>query len=69
MTRPFPHQQTRALARALHAGEPLTCPECAVPLDRRPVPPRPDVSYVRDRVVVVCPSCHAAAVLDWRERP
>lgn len=36
-------------------------------MDRREVPPRPDVSYVRDRVWVVCPRCHAAAVLDRRE--
>jgi len=47
-------------------GAPLSCPHCLVPLDRRPVPPRADVSYVRDRVWVTCPSCQSSVVLDLK---
>lgn len=64
---PFTDAETHELARALVSGAPLTCPHCAIPLDRRSVPPRPDVSYVRDRVLVVCSKCHRNAVLDRRE--
>lgn len=56
----------REIERAFRADEALVCPDCAVALDRRPVPPRPDVSYVRDRLWLVCPSCHASLVLDRR---
>lgn len=66
MSKPFPAEAARALERALHAGEPLDCPDCRVALDQRAVPPRTDVSYVRDRVWLVCPSCHATVVLDRR---
>jgi len=69
MPHAFSHDETHALGRALLAGEPLACPRCVVPLDLRPVPPRPDVSYVRDRIWVNCPSCHRTAVLDRREGP
>jgi hypothetical protein len=69
MREPFSPGEARALAAALDAGRPLTCPRCATPLDRRPVPPRRDVSYVRDRLWLVCPSCHATGVLDRRETP
>lgn len=63
----FSHDECHALARAVDEGLVPSCPRCAVPLDRRDVPPRPDVSYVRDRVWVICPSCHRTAVLDRRE--
>ena len=49
---------------AFRAGDPLTCPRCRIALDVRPVPPRADVSYVRDRLLVVCSSCHGTHVLD-----
>ncbi|HSW29496.1 MAG TPA: hypothetical protein VLH75_08455 [Longimicrobiales bacterium] len=65
----FSPGETRALAAALDAGRPLTCPRCATLLDRRPVPPRRDVSYVRDRLWLVCPLCQATGFLDRRETP
>ena len=49
---------------AFRAGDALTCPRCGTALDVRPVPPRADVSYVRDRLLVVCSSCHGIHVLD-----
>lgn len=69
MPEAFTHDEIHGLGRALEAEQELRCPRCAVPLDRRAVPPRRDVSYVRDRVWVVCPTCHRTAVLDRREVP
>jgi hypothetical protein len=67
MREPFFPDEVRAIARALAEGRPLTCPRCSTALDRRPVPPRRDVAYVRDRIWVVCPGCHSTGVLDRRE--
>ncbi|MDX1495173.1 MAG: hypothetical protein R3253_13985 [Longimicrobiales bacterium] len=64
---PFTEGERRALGAALRAGEALLCPRCATRLDQRPVPPRTDVSYVRDRAWVSCPSCHRSAVLDRKQ--
>jgi len=63
----FTHEEERSLAEALHAGGELLCSRCEVVFDERPVPPRQDVSYVRDRVWLVCPSCHRTVVLDRRD--
>lgn len=63
----FTEQEGRGLSRALEAGEVPACPRCAVPMDRRAVPPRRDVSYVRDRMWLVCPVCHRTIVLDRRD--
>jgi uncharacterized protein YbaR (Trm112 family) len=59
-------EQQRALERAQGRGEALACPACGSALDRRAVPPRPDVSYVRDRLWLACPSCHRSVVIDRR---
>lgn len=69
MTHPadFEPDDQRALRLAFREGAPLVCPLCDVALDRRPVPPRRDVSYVRDRLWVNCPSCHRRVVLDRRQ--
>lgn len=63
----FSAQEARTLAAALEAGVAPACPRCSTPLDRRAIPPRRDVSYVRDRVWLVCPRCHASGVVDRRE--
>jgi hypothetical protein len=65
----FTPTEARALAVALEEGRPLACPRCSALLDRRAVQPRPDVSYVRDRTWLVCPTCHATGFLDRRETP
>jgi hypothetical protein len=62
----FTHEQVRDLERAVREGAHPACPLCAVPLDERGVPPRGDVSYVRDRVWLLCPSCKRSAVVDRR---
>ena len=63
----FTEEEGHRLSRALEAGEVLACPRCAVPLDRRAVPPRRDVSYVRDRLWLTCAVCHRTIVLDVRD--
>jgi hypothetical protein len=63
----YSYEDRRKLRRAFVSGGPLICPACGVDLDRRPVRPRTDVSYVRERLWVSCPRCHASAVLDRRE--
>jgi len=62
----FTHPQVKELGRAVRRGVQATCPVCSIPLDEQSVPPREDVSYVRDRVWLVCPSCHRSAVVDRR---
>lgn len=64
MTDDFSPEETERLAEAIGAGLSPMCPTCIVPLDATKVPPRADVSYVRDRVWLVCASCHRRAVLD-----
>jgi hypothetical protein len=59
--------EARALAEALRCGERPVCPRCGAPLDERSIPPRGDVSYVRERVWLVCPACHGNAVLERRD--
>jgi hypothetical protein len=62
----FSHEQVRDIARAVRESVRPACPVCHVPLDETAVPPRMDVSYVRDRVWLVCPSCRRSAVVDRR---
>jgi ribosomal protein S27AE len=59
----FSAEERRALERALAAGRSV-CPRCGSALERREVPPRSDVSYVRDRIWLLCGRCGATAVLD-----
>ncbi|MBM4182991.1 MAG: hypothetical protein FJ207_02065 [Gemmatimonadetes bacterium] len=61
-----PDQLAELARRARHEGR-LQCPVCDAVLDQRAIPPRPDVSYVRDRIWLVCPACHRSGVLDRRE--
>jgi hypothetical protein len=66
MPEAFSDDEIKRLGQALASGGELTCPTCRVPLDRRAIPPRSDVSYVRDRLWLTCPECHRAVVLDRR---
>jgi hypothetical protein len=52
------------LRQALSRGLALTCPRCASALRATPVIPPPEVSYVRDRVLLECDSCSRRTVLD-----
>lgn len=63
----FTPEEEAELAASLRSGARPTCPRCRVVLDVWPAPPRDDVSYVRDRVRLVCPRCLLTAVLDRRD--
>jgi hypothetical protein len=54
----------KALLRQLEAGRIPECPKCAAFLRITPIPPRSDVSYVRNRVLLTCDSCGFKVALD-----
>jgi hypothetical protein len=62
----FTAEEEAELGRAVRVGAPAECPRCQGRLDEWAIPPRGDVSYVRDRVWLVCPTCRRTAVLDRR---
>jgi hypothetical protein len=64
----FGREATALIRRLWSEGEKPVCPECATPLAPQPVPPRPDVSYVRDRVLLVCPDCRRSAPVERKDR-
>ena len=59
-------QEEEALRGQLKAGISPECPKCRTALGITPVPPRSDVSYVRDRVLLQCGSCGLKVSLDRR---
>lgn len=65
--RSYSASQRHALEADIRREEPATCPVCDVRMDIRSVPPRTDVSYVRDRVWLTCSSCGRSLVVDRRE--
>lgn len=48
-------------------GGPIPCPRCGGGLDVRGIPPRADVAYVRDRILLVCNGCGRTLVVDRRD--
>jgi endogenous inhibitor of DNA gyrase (YacG/DUF329 family) len=54
------------MAAALGGPAPVPCPACGEAMEQRAVPPRSEVSYVRDRVWLVCPGCQRSVVFDRR---
>jgi hypothetical protein len=68
MTTPlmFTRTEVARLRHRLTSGERLLCPRCDIELEANPVARPPGVSYVRDRIWYICPSCRRSAVLDGR---
>jgi hypothetical protein len=64
MSSSYDAPQRRALETSLRAHEPLMCPVCAVALTTHTVGRPQEVSYVRQRVFVICPQCKRRAGLD-----
>ena len=64
MNDPYTPREEALLRHALSRGSALACPRCASPLRATPVIPPPEVSYVRDRVLLECDSCSRRTVLD-----
>lgn len=59
-------EEESALQVEIREGRSLDCPRCTSSLLITSITPRPDVSYVRRRVLVGCDSCGFRAVLDRR---
>jgi hypothetical protein len=64
MSDSFTAQDERALRGELRKGRVPPCPRCGGKLEVSPIPAPESVAYVRDRVLVRCPSCGARAVVD-----
>jgi len=60
----YTKEERREIAANLHDCDAPVCPRCHSPLDEWAVPPRRDVSYVRNRVWLVCGPCSRSVVLD-----
>lgn len=67
MSEGYSADEKRELIRLLGGEAPAECPRCGVAVEKRSVPPRREVAYVRNRVWVVCGGCGATAVFDRRE--
>lgn len=63
----FRAEEATRLLEALARAESPLCPRCGGAMERTDLPPRPDVPYVRRRILLLCGSCRASTVLDHRE--
>jgi hypothetical protein len=60
----FNRAQRVELERAMKQKEPLVCPECGILLTQQVVVPPENVSYVRQRVWLMCTKCRRSAAVD-----
>ena len=67
MTVPYDAAEEKQILESMKSDGLGSCPDCAVVMDTRGVPPRQDVSYVRRRLILTCPSCRRSLVLDRKE--
>jgi hypothetical protein len=61
--------QRLILQQAAARGEPLRCPVCDIAVTSQPVNPRPEISYVRHRLWLLCPHCRRSASIDLPHKP
>jgi hypothetical protein len=59
----FDSTERKDIVAAIAAGEEPNCPVCGKALASRPVE-HPNVSYVRHRVLLICPGCHRSGGFD-----
>jgi hypothetical protein len=62
----YSRNQIEEISRAWAEGVEPTCPVCGILLSPQSVPPHPDVSYVRRRVILVCQKCGGNAAVERR---
>ena len=60
----FSAEEERQLWEQLAEGGQPSCPRCNGALEITPVGPRPDVAYVRNRLLLQCSACRLKGVLD-----
>ena len=64
MTHSFTPEEERTLQLELADGSTPLCPRCGTPLGITPIPPKPEVAYVRTRAILQCRSCNLRCVVD-----
>lgn len=64
----FPRAEAASIRKAWISGALPRCSDCDLALDPQKVPPRPDVAYVRDRVLLVCRRCQRSLTVESRDR-
>jgi hypothetical protein len=69
MAEEFELHEIERIRIALTGGAEPECPRCGGRFDRTEVPPRSDVSYVRNRVWLICSSCNTGLILDRPKTP
>ena len=57
-------KEEEKLREALESGDNPECPRCGSRLASCPVPPRADVAYVRNRILLQCGSCGFKIAID-----
>ena len=57
-------KEERALKEGLREASAPNCPRCGAPTEITNLPSPREVSYVRTRVYVYCPSCRLRLVVD-----
>jgi hypothetical protein len=65
---PYARQEVAQMRAEWRAGATPLCPRCETPFFEVSVPPRDDVSYVRNRVHFRCPRCAQSATLEKRDK-
>lgn len=60
----FTPAEIRALGNSLKKGAGLHCPRCGQRLEVTPVVPSPNVSYVRNRLLLHCLHCRLKGAVD-----
>ena len=63
-----PHEIER-IHNALSGGSDPVCPRCGGRFDRTDVASRNDVSYVRNRIWLICVTCGTGLVMDRPKSP
>ena len=66
LTANYTPAEEQEVIRSLREGRAAACPRCGAVLERREVPPREGVPYVRDRLWLVCGTCARSVVVDAR---
>lgn len=60
----FSAEEERQLGEQLAQDSQPSCPRCEGVLNLTPVGPRPDVAYVRNRLLIQCSACKLKGVVD-----
>lgn len=64
----FNRAEEALIRNSVHqAMQSISCPRCGDGMELQAVPPRPDVAYVRDRLLLVCSGCGRSLVMDRKD--